>query len=73
MKTHILIISLIILIIALLPSYSVYVHAMDTTQKTNIARDIQLLLSFKGKYKGPIDGICGKLTKGAIEEYDKHY
>ena len=69
MKKSIFIIIPILLIIALLPPYSVYVHARNAIQRTNLARDIQLLLSLNGIYKGPMDGICGELTEQAIKKY----
>jgi hypothetical protein len=47
-----------------------YAYQKSAIHGANLARDIQLLLSLKGLYAGPVDGQCDKETKLAIEKFE---
>lgn len=64
-STHKKIIIFSLLLIISFPIYSFWQNYNE-----NDVREVQLLLSLKGLYKGTIDGQAGALTKDAIRAYE---
>jgi hypothetical protein len=60
---------ILMLLFFLYPPFVVYARISLTYENANIVRDAQLLLSLKGFYTGPLDGLCKTQTQQAIEKY----
>jgi hypothetical protein len=67
---RIIITLLLALIIAPIPPLALYTWDAYARSNSNIARDIQLLLSLRGFYTGQLNGLCDAQTLQAIEKYD---
>jgi hypothetical protein len=66
---RIIITSFFVLIIGLIPPIALYTWDAYARSNSDIARDIQLLLSLKGIYTGQLNGLCDVQTLQAIEKY----
>jgi hypothetical protein len=64
--------SIVILFLLVQPVYT-YAYQRNEIHSANLTREIQLLLSLKSLYTGPVDGRCSKETKHAIETYESRF
>jgi hypothetical protein len=68
---NVIIILLFAAFIGMIPASTFYIAGNDSHNTLNTVNDIQLLLSLKGLYVGPLNGSCNAETLRAIEAYER--
>jgi hypothetical protein len=61
----------LMLIIGIIPPLAIYSWDAYARSTSDVTRAIQLILHLENFYNGPLDGICGPQTLGAIEKYNQ--